>query len=174
MAYRKLGRTADQRKAMLRGLVTALFQNGSIVTTETRAKEVQSIAERIIAKAVREADNFTTKQAKVSSVPTDSKGKKQTTVVTSKNGNKFTKFADREIRTELVRIDNPSRLAARKQAIEWIYKVKDAEGNNINIVNKLFDEIAPKYKERKGGYTRIYKTGPRRGDAAPMAILELV
>ncbi len=174
MAYRKLGRKADQRKAMLRGLVTALLQNGSIVTTETRAKEVQSIAERIISKAVREADNFTTKQAKVSSVPVDSKGKKQTTVVTSKNGNKFTKYADREIKTELVRIDNPSRLAARKQAIEWIYKVKDENGNNVNVVNKLFDEIAPKYKERKGGYTRIYKTGPRRGDAAPMAILELV
>lgn len=174
MAYRKLGRKADQRKAMLKGLVTALLQNGSIVTTETRAKEVQSIAERIISKAVREADNFTTKQAKISSVPVDSKGKKQTTVVTSKNGNKFTKFADREVKTELVRIDNPSRLAARKQAIEWIYKVKDEEGNNINVVNKLFDEIAPKYKERKGGYTRILKTGPRRGDAAPMAILELV
>ena len=174
MAYRKLGRKADQRKAMLRGLVTALLQNGSIVTTETRAKEVQSIAERLITKAVREADNFTTKQAKISSVPVDSKGKKQTTVVTSKNGNKFTKFADREIKTELIRIDNPSRLAARKQAIEWIYKVKDEEGNNINVVNKLFDEIAPKYKERKGGYTRILKTGPRRGDAAPMAILELV
>ena len=174
MAYRKLGRKADQRKAMLKGLVTALLQNGSIVTTETRAKEVQSIAERIISKAVREADNFTTKQDKISSVPVDSKGKKQTTVVTSKNGNKFTKFADREVKTELVRIDNPSRLAARKQAIEWIYKVKDEEGNNINVVNKLFDEIAPKYKERKGGYTRILKTGPRRGDAAPMAILELV
>ena len=158
MAYRKLGRSADQRKAMLRGLVTALLQNGSIVTTETRAKEVQSIAERIIAKAV----------------PVDSKGKRQTTVVTSKNGKKYTKFADREIKTELVRIDTPERLAVRKQAIEWVYKVKDAEGNNINVVNKLFDEIAPKYKDRKGGYTRIYKTGPRRGDAAPMAILELV
>ena len=174
MAYRKLGRSADQRKAMLRGLVTALLQNGSIVTTETRAKEVQSITERLIGKAAREVDNFTTKQVKVSSVPVDSKGKRETTVVTSKNGKKYTKFADREIKTELVRIDNPSRLAARKQAIEWIYKAKDAEGKNLNIVNKLFDDIAPKYKDRKGGYTRIYKTGPRRGDAAPMAILELV
>ena len=159
MAYRKLGRSADKRKAMLKGLVTALLQNGSIVTTETRAREVQSITEKIIAKAVREADNFTTRQVKVSSVPVDSKGKRQTTVVTSKNGRKYTKFTDREIKTELVRIDNPQRLA---------------EGKNLNIVNKLFDEIAPKYKDRKGGYTRIYKTGPRRGDAAPMAILELV
>ena len=131
MAYRKLGRSADKRKAMLKGLVTALLQNGSIVTTETRAREVQSITEKIIAKAVREADNFTTRQVKVSSVPVDSKGKRQTTVVTSKNGRKYTKFADREIKTELVRIDNPQRLAARKQAIEWVYKVKDAEGKNL-------------------------------------------
>ena len=174
MAYRKLGRPAAQRKAILKGLVTALLQNGSIVTTETRAKEVQSIAERVIGKAIKEADNFTTKQVKVSSVPVDSKGKRQTTVVTSKNGKKYTKFVDREIKTELVRIDNPGRLAARKQAIDWVYKVKDAEGKNVNVVNKLFDEIAPKYKDRKGGYTRIYKTGPRRGDAAQMAILELV
>ena len=137
MAYRKLGRSADKRKAMLKGLVTALLQNGSIVTTETRAREVQSITEKIIAKAVREADNFTTRQVKVSSVPVDSKGKRQTTVVTSKNGRKYTKFTDREIKTELVRIDNPQRLAARKQAIEWVYKVKDAEGKNLNIVGSI-------------------------------------
>ena len=173
MGYRKLGATSDRRKAMLRGLVTALLQNGSIVTTETRAKEVQSIAERLIGIAVREADNFTSKQKTVSAAKTNSKGKVLTVAKTSKNGRKYN-VVEREVKTELVRVDNASRLAARKQAIAWIYNVKDANGESVNVVNKLFDEIAPKYKERKGGYTRIYKTGCRRGDAAPMAILELV
>lgn len=173
MGYRKLGVTSDRRKAMLRGLVTALLQNGSIVTTETRAKEVQSIAERLIGIAVREADNFTSKQKTVSAAKTNSKGKVLTVAKTSKNGRKYN-VVEREVTTELVRVDDASRLAARKQAIAWIYNVKDANGENVNVVNKLFDEIAPKYKERKGGYTRIYKTGCRRGDAAPMAILELV
>ena len=173
MGYRKLGATSDRRKAMLRGLVTALLQNGSIVTTETRAKEVQSIAERLIGIAVREADNFTSKQKTVSAAKTNSKGKVLTVAKTSKNGRKYN-VVEREVKTELVRVDDASRLAARKQAIAWIYNVKDANGESVNVVNKLFDEIAPKYKERKGGYTRIYKTGCRRGDAAPMAILELV
>ena len=158
MAYRKLGRKADQRKAILRGLTTALLENGRIVTTESRAKEVQSITERLITSAVKEAD----------------KGKKLTVVATSKNGRKFTKFADREVTTELVRVDKPSRLAARKLAANWIYKTKSAEGSENKVLNKLFDEIAQKYKDRKGGYTRIYKTGARRGDAATMAIIELV
>jgi large subunit ribosomal protein L17 len=158
---------------MLRSLTTSLLENGKIVTTETRAKEVQSIVERLIGKAIREIDNFETKQVKVSKVPVDSKGKKMTVVVTSKNGKKYTKFADREVTTELVRVDKPSRLAARKLAAEWIYKTKNADGENLSIVNKLFDEIAVQYKDKKGCYTRIYKTGARRGDAAPMAILEL-
>ena len=173
MGYRKLGATSDRRKAMLRGLVTALLQNGSIVTTETRAKEVQSIAERLIGIAVREADNFTSKQRTVSAAKTNSKGKVLTVAKTSKNGRKYN-VVEREVKSELVRVDDASRLAARRQAMAWIYNVKDANGESVNVVNKLFDEIAPKYKERKGGYTRIYKTGCRRGDAAPMAILELV
>ena len=173
MAYRKLGRKADQRKAILRSLTTALLENGRIVTTESRAREVQSITERLISTAVREADNFESKQVKVSKVPVDSKGKKLTVVVTSKNGRKFTKFADRVVSTELVRVDKPSRLAARKRAAEWVYKTKNAGGEENLVLNKLFDEIGPKYKDRKGGYTRIYKTGTRRGDAASMAILEL-
>lgn len=178
MGYRKLGRKADQRKAILRGMVTALLQHGRIVTTETRAKEIQSITEKLIAKAVKEADNYTTKQVKVSRVPENAKGGRQTTVVTSKNGNKFTKFVDREVTTELARVDNPSRLAARRLIMEWVYDVEtiDSEGKATKVVNKLFDEIAPEYKSknRKGGYTRIYKTDARRGDAAPMAIIELV
>lgn len=173
MGYRKLGRPADQRKAMLKGLVTSLLQHGSIVTTETRAKEVQSIAEKLIGLAVREADNFTTKQVKFSAAKKDSKGKSVTKVVTSKNGRKY-KVVEREITSDLVKVDNPSRLAARKLAINWIYKVKDENGENVNVANKLFDDLAEKYKDRKGGYTRIVKTGARRGDAAPMAILELV
>lgn len=173
MAYRKLGRKSDQRLAMLRGLVTAFLQNGKLETTEIRAKEVQSIAEKLIASAIRESGNFTTKQKTFSAAKVDSKGKKVTTIATSKNGRKY-KVVQRETKTDLVRIDNPSRLAARKNAIYWIYKTKDQDGKNINVVNKLFDEYAEKYKDRKGGYTRIYKIGMRRGDAAPMAILELV
>ena len=173
MGYRKLGRPADQRKAMLRGLVTALFEHGSITTTETRAKEVQSIAEKLIGSAVKEVNNYTTKQITLSAAKKDSKGKSVTKVVTSKNGNKY-KVVERETTKDLVKVDNPSRLAARKQALEWIYKTKDENGDNCKVVNKLFDEIAEQYKDRKGGYTRIVKTGARRGDAAPMAILELV
>ncbi|MBE7057339.1 MAG: 50S ribosomal protein L17 [Ruminococcaceae bacterium] len=173
MGYRKLGRPADQRKAMLKGLVTSLLQHGSIVTTVTRAKEVQSIAEKLIALAVKEADNYTSKQITLSAAKKDSKGNAVTKVVTSKNGNKYN-VVEREVTKDLVKVDNPSRLAARKLALQWIYKTKDENGENANVANKLFDELAEKYKDKKGGYTRIVKTGVRRGDAAPMAILELV
>jgi large subunit ribosomal protein L17 len=74
----------------------------------------------------------------------------------------------------MVTVDNSSRLAARKQIMNWVYKTKTADGKNINVADKLFDDIAPKYKSKNGGYTRIYKLGPRRGDAAEIVILELV
>jgi large subunit ribosomal protein L17 len=74
----------------------------------------------------------------------------------------------------MVTVDNPSRLYARRKAMNWLYRVKDKDGNQINLANKLFDEIAPKYKDVNGGYTRLYKIGPRRGDAAEMVILELI
>jgi len=173
MSYRKLGRTADQRRAMLRGLVTALLENGKIVTTETRAKEVQSIAEKLIGTAVREADNFESKQVTFSRAKVNSKGKFVTTKKVSKNGKEYN-VRERETVTELRRVDKPSRLAARRNAIAYVYDVKDADGKAVKVVNKLFDEIATKSKDRKGGYTRIVKTGNRRGDAAPMAILEIL
>lgn len=112
MSYRKLGRRSDHRRAMLRNLVTSLFREDRIETTETRAKEVKSIAEKLV-------------------------------TVAKKND-----------------------LAARRQCLQYIY--------DEDVVRKLFNDIAPKYTDRPGGYTRIVKTGFRRGDAAPMAILELL
>ena len=109
---RKLGRTSDHRTAMLRGMVTYLFENGSIETTVTRAKEVKALADKMI-----------------------TLGKKNT-------------------------------LASRRAAYAFI--TKEA------VVKKLFDEIAPAYADRNGGYTAVYKTGPRRGDAAEMAIVKLI
>ena len=112
MGTRKFNMPTDQRKAMLRNLVTSFLENGRIETTLTRAKETQSIAEKMI-----------------------TLGKTNT-------------------------------LHSRRQALEFITKE--------DVVTKLFSEIAPKYAERNGGYTRVIKEGPRRGDAAEMAILELV
>ncbi len=111
-ANRKLGRTSAHRKAMLRGLVTLLLENGQVETTLTRAKEVRSVAEKMI-----------------------TLGKKNT-------------------------------LATRRSAFGYITKRE--------VVTKLFNEIAPKYEGRNGGYTQIFKMGPRRGDAAEMAIIKLV
>ncbi|HHT53601.1 MAG TPA: 50S ribosomal protein L17 [Clostridiales bacterium] len=112
MPTRKLGRTSSQRRAMLRGLVTLLLENGQVETTLTRAKEVRSVAEKMI-----------------------TLGKKNT-------------------------------LASRRAALSYITKE--------DVVSKLFNEIAPGYADRNGGYTRIFKIGPRRGDAAEMAIVRLV
>ena len=170
---RKLGRPTDQRKTILKGLVTSLLVNGKIETTEARAKEVKNIAEKLIALAVSEADNFTSKQVKVSAARLDSSGRKITKSATSKNNKKY-EVVEREEKTDMEVVDSPSRLHARRQAMEWIYRTKDQDGNKINAVNKLFEEIAPKYKDRKGGYTQIYKKGTRRGDAAQIVILKLV
>jgi large subunit ribosomal protein L17 len=163
----------DKRIAVLKNQVTALLDSGRIKTTQARAIEVKKIAEGLIALAVKEHENFTTRQITVSSAKVDSKGKKLTKTVESKNGKSY-EVIERENRTEMVTVDNPSRLAARRQILRWVNKTRDTKGNNKKIVNKLFDEIATKFKDKKGGYTRIYKLGPRRGDAAFMVILELV
>ena len=127
--YRKLGRTSSQRKALIRNQVTALLNNGKIVTTEAKAKEIRKEVEKLIALAVKEKDNFeeVTVKAKV------------------------------------------------------LYTATEAPKNNIkrnmkkvDLVDKLFTEIAPKYADRNGGYTRIVKIGQRKGDAAMEVLIELV
>ena len=173
MANRKLGRTTDIRKSMLRTLTTDLFLYGKITTTEARAKEVKSIADSIIALAVKEKDNFEMVDVKVVKAKLDSKGNKLTELVKSKNGKEYLKVVKEET-TESRQKDMPSRLNARRKIMTKVNKVKDSEGNNVDLPSKLFNEIAPKYVDRVGGYTRIVKAGPRRGDGAETAVLMLV
>ena len=171
---RKLGRTTDIRNAMLKTLTTDLILKGKVETTEARAKEVKAIADSIIALAIKEKDNFETVDAKVVKAKLDSKGNKVTELVKSKNGNEYLKVVKEET-TEKRQKDMPSRLNARRKMMKNINKVKDSEGNNVDLTSKLFNEIAPKYAGKNvGGYTRIVKAGPRRGDAAEVAILQLI
>ncbi len=173
MANRKLGRTTDIRNAMLKNLTTDLFMYGKITTTEARAKEVKSIADSLIALAVKEKDNFEMVDVKVVKAKVDSKGNKLTEMAKSKNGKEYLKVVKEET-TESRQKDMPSRLNARKKIMNNINKVKDAEGNNVDLPSKLFNEIAPKYQDRVGGYTRIVKAGQRKGDGAETAVLMLV
>ena len=165
---RKLGRTSSQRKAMLRAQATDLLLHGRIETTEARAKETKAIVDGIIALAVKEKDNYEMVNVKVVKAKLDDNGNKVTEKVTSKNGNTYFKVVKEE-KTEQRQKDMPSRLNARRKIMRKINKVKGTD-----VVGKLFNEIAPKYEGRLGGYTRIIKAGPRRGDAAEVAILELI
>ena len=175
--YRKLGRTSSQRKAMIRSQVTALLYHGSIKTTEARAKEIRKVAEGLIAMAVKEKDNFETVTVTAKVARKDKDGKRVKEVV---NGKKVTVYD--EVQKEIKK-DNPSRLHARRQMLKVLYPVKDVpttpagrkkNTKEVDLVAKLFDEIAPKYESRKGGYTRIVKIGQRKGDAAMEVLLELV
>jgi large subunit ribosomal protein L17 len=172
-ANRKLGRASDQRLAILRNLTTTLVINGKVVTTVARAKEVSKITEKLITQAVKEKDNYTSREISVSAAKLDSKGKKMLVSKVSKTGTKYD-VVDREIKKKMVQVDSPSRLAARKNMAYWLRKCHDSEKNTVNPINILFDDIAPKYAGRPGGYTRIIKLGTRRGDASEMAQLELV
>ena len=175
--YRKLGRTSNQRKALLRGQVTALLasKDGRIITTEARAKEVQKIVEGLIALAVKEKDNFETVTVKAKVARKDKDGKR---VKEEKDGKKVTVYdeVEKEIKKDL-----PSRLHARRQMLKVLYTVTEVPEKNagkkkntkeIDLVAKLFDEIAPKYVGRNGGYTRIIKVGQRKGDGAMQVVLE--
>ena len=172
MANRKLGRTTDIRMSMLKTLTTDLIMYGKITTTESRAKEVKKIADSIISLAVKEKDNFETVEQKVVRAKLDSKGNKLTELVKSKNGKEYLKVVREEV-TESRQKDLPSRLNARRKIMTKVNKVKK-DGENVDLPSKLFNEIAPKYTDRVGGYTRIVKAEPRRGDNAQMAVLMLV
>lgn len=198
--YRKLGRTSSQRKALLRNQVTALINNGKIVTTDAKAKEVKKIAESLIALAVKEKDNFetVTVTAKVARKDKDGNRVKQ---IVDKNTGAVLAESHRDKEGKIVRIENgktvtvydevqkeikkdmPSRLHARRQMKKVLYDVTevptDAKGKKkatkeVDLTQKLFDEIAPKYANRNGGYTRIIKIGQRKGDGALEVVLELV
>ena len=170
---RKLGKTTDQRLAMLKNQTTDLLVHGKIETTESRAKEVKAIVDSIIALAIREKDNFEEVEVKVVKAKLDSKGNKETEKVTSKNGKEYLRVV-KETTMEKRQKDMPSRLNARRKIMAKTNKVKDAEGNKIDLPAKLFGEIAENYKDRVGGYTQIIKMGPRRGDSAERVIIELV
>ncbi len=170
---RKLGRTTDQRIAMLRVQTTDLILNGKIKTTEARAKELKSIVDSIISLAIKEKNNFEEVEVKVVRAKLDSKGNKVTEIAKSKNGKEYLKVVKEEI-TEKRQKDMPSRLNARRKIMTKINKVKDSEGKNVDLPAKLFNEIAPKYEGRVGGYTRIVKLGKRRGDSAEIVLLELL
>ena len=165
---RKLGRPTDQRKAMLKTLSTDLVLHGKIETTEARAKEVKAIVDSVIALAVKEKDNFEMVDQKVVKAKLDSNGNKVTEKATSKNGKEYLRVVKEET-TEKRQKDMPSRLNARRKIMTKINKVE-----GVDLPGKLFGEIAEKYKDRVGGYTRIIKKGPRRGDGAEVVILELV
>lgn len=175
--YRKLGRTASQRKALIRAEVTNLLHHGKIVTTEAKAKEIRKVAEKLIALAVKEKDNFETVTVDAKVAKKDENGKRVKEVV---DGKKVTVYDEVD---KTIKKDMPSRLHARRQMLKVLYPVKEVptaqagkkkNTKEVDLVDKLFTEIAPKYADRNGGYTRIIKIGQRKGDAAMEVILELV
>ncbi|MCL2352869.1 MAG: 50S ribosomal protein L17 [Firmicutes bacterium] len=174
---RKLGRTTSQRKAMLRNLTTNLLYHGKIKTTETRAKEVRSIAEKLITLAVKERENFTELTVRTKVPQKDKNGRR---IRASADGKRVTVYNEVERK---IKVDKPSRLNARRKMLATLYPVTEApkdgrkkrsESRSVDMVAKMFNEIAPKYADRNGGYTRMIKIGPRKGDAAELVVIELV
>ena len=175
--YRKLSRTSAQRKALIRGQVTALLANGKIVTTEAKAKEIRKVAEGLIARGVKEKDNFETVKVTAKVARKDENGKRVKEVV---DGKKVTVYDEVE---KEIKKDKASRLHARRQMLKVLYDVTDVptaragkkkNTKKVDMPAKLFDELAPKYANRNGGYSRIVKIGQRKGDGAMEVLLELV
>lgn len=176
--YRKLGRTADQRKALLRNQVTALLYHGRIKTTEAKAKEIRKIAESFIALGVKEKDNFETITVTAKVPRKDANGKR--VKVEDANGKKQTVYDQVQ---KQIKKDAPSRLHARRQMLKYLFPVTEVPSDRagkkkntkqVDLVNKVFEEYGPKYANRNGGYTRIVKLGERKGDGAMMVVIELV
>ena len=172
--YRKLGRKSDVRNAMLRSQATALLAKGKIITTEARAKELRKYVEPLIALAVREKDNFETVTVTAKVPKKDANGKR---VKEERDGKKVVVFD--EVQKEIKK-DKPSRLHARSLINAKLYDVTEVDAKKkkarkkVDLAAKLFDEYAPKYAERHGGYTRIVKIGLRKGDAPMEVLMELV
>lgn len=165
---RKLGRPTDHRNALLRNLLTDLFLNGRVETTEAKAKELKREADKIIHLAIKEKDNFEEVEVTVKKAKLDSNGNKVTETVKSKNGKEFKKVVKEETKVKKQK-DNPSRLNARRKIIKNINKTKQED-----VLAKLFGEIANSQKDRVGGYVKIVKLNPRQGDNAPLAIVEIL
>lgn len=175
--YRKLSRTSAQRKALLRSQVTSFLYHGRMITTESKAKEVARIAEGLIALAVKEKDNYEKVTITVKVPKKDAEGRR---VKEIKDGRRETVFLEEQ--KEITK-DKPSRLHARRQMNKIFYPVKEVPQTGkgrkrgtkkIDMANKMFEEIAPKYVNRNGGYTRIIKIAQRPGDGAMKVLLELV
>ena len=171
---RKLGVTTDIRKAMLKNQTTDLLVHGKIETTEARAKEVKSIVDSLISLAIKEKDNYEEIEVTIKKAKLDTKGNKITELVKSKNGKEYLKVVKEEVKEKRQK-DMPTRLNARRKMMRKLNKVKDNEGKKIDLPSMLFNEIAPKYAGKNvGGFTRIVKAGPRRGDGAEVVILQLI
>ncbi len=169
MAQRKLGRPAKERQALIRNQVTNLIWYGRIETTEARAKEVRRAAEHLITLAVKECDNNVDAQKQTH----NEKGQLVTLDVVN---------------------DASGKLTARRKMLSYLYPMQELRGkdedkedfvertkdNKFPVVEKLFRVYGPRFKKRNeekkcaGGYTRIYKKGPRRGDAAEICVIEII